>query len=147
MRYGARVVQELVEAAMADLAERYGGDGDATPVHPAAFDPPDGTFLVAFLNGRAVGCGGWRSHGDTEDVAEIKRMYTAPEARGYGVARAMLAALEESARQRGRKRAILETGERQPEAIALYEACGYARIPHFGFYKDEPNVVSFGRDL
>jgi GNAT superfamily N-acetyltransferase len=147
VRYGAPLAQQLVAAAIADLRERYGGDGDGTPVHPVEFDPPDGAFLVAFIDGQAVGCGGWRSHGDTEDVAEIKRMYTAPGARGHGVARAVLTSLEESAREHGRKRAVLETGNRQPEAIALYEACGYQRIPDFGFYRDEPGVVSFGRDL
>jgi GNAT superfamily N-acetyltransferase len=148
VRYGAPVAQELVAAAMADLAVRYDADadGDETPVRPVEFDPPDGAFLVAFLRGRPVGCGGWRSHGGT-DVAEIKRMYTVPEARGRGVARALLRALEESARRQGRQRAILETGYAQPEAIAMYEASGYERIPPFGYYRNEPGVVSFGREL
>jgi GNAT superfamily N-acetyltransferase len=145
-RYGDPVARDLVAALMADLGERYGNEGDETPVRPTEFDPPDGAFMVAYLDGHPVGCGGWRAHGDTDD-AEIKRMYTVPEARGRGVARAILAGLEESARQRGRRRMILETGYGQPEAIALYEACGYERIPHFGYYKDEPGVVSFGQDL
>ncbi|HEY3009820.1 MAG TPA: GNAT family N-acetyltransferase [Micromonosporaceae bacterium] len=147
VRYGAPVARELVAAAMADLAVRYEATGDETPVQPTEFDPPDGAFLVAFLDGRPVGCGGWRSHAGMADVAEIKRMYTVPEARGRGVARAVLRALEESARRQGRKRAILETGYAQPEAIAMYEESGYDRIPHFGYYKDEPGVVSFGREL
>jgi GNAT superfamily N-acetyltransferase len=132
---------------LADLTERYGGAGDGTLVHPVEFNPPDGGFLVAFIDGEPVGCGGWRSHDGTDDIAEIKRMYTAPGARRRGVGRALLAALEESARDQGRRQAILETGYRQPEAIAMYEACGYRRIPDFGFYKDEPGVVSFGRNL
>lgn len=141
------VAQALVAAALAELAERYGGDGDGTPVSAAEFEPPDGTFLVAYSASEAVGCGGWRSHGSGGIVAELKRMYTAPAARGRGVARQVLAALEESARSRGRTRMILECGERQPEAIKMYLACGYQRIEDFGFYQSEPEVVSLGRDL
>jgi ribosomal protein S18 acetylase RimI-like enzyme len=74
-------------------------------------------------------------------------MYTAPAARGRGVARRMLAAIEESARNSGRKRVILETGDKQPEAIALYESAGYQRIEDFGFYKDHAGVLSYARLL
>jgi ribosomal protein S18 acetylase RimI-like enzyme len=74
-------------------------------------------------------------------------MFTVPAARGRGVATALLRALEDSARAAGRKRIVLETGYAQPEAIALYEKAGYRRIPDFGFYKDEPGVRSYGREL
>jgi len=146
MRYGAPVAQALVAAAMADLAERY-GSGDDSLVEPVEFDPPEGAFVVAYLGGAPVACGGWRSHAGHHRVAEIKRMYTVPEARGRGIARAVLAAVEESARSYGRLRMVLETGARQPEAIALYESAGYEPVPHYGFYRDEPDVVSLGRDL
>jgi GNAT superfamily N-acetyltransferase len=139
--------QALVRAALADLGERYGGSGDDTPIDPAQFELPDGTFLVAYLDGRPVGCGGWRSHGDDGETAELKRMYTAPAARGRGVARTVLTAVEESAREQGRKRIILECGDRQPEAIAMYIAAGYERIPNFGYYRDAPGCLSFGRTL
>ena len=146
--YATEPARTLVEAALADLAVRYDHPtGDDTPVDPAEFDAPGGAFLVAWLDGRPVGCGGWRSlHGGGE-VAEIKRMYVAPEARGRGVALALLRALEDSARQAGRKRMVLETGYRQPEAIALYGRAGYARIEDFGYYKGTEGVRSFGRDL
>ena len=145
--YTDPVATALITAVLADLAQRYGGDGDSTPMSPGQFTPPDGAFLVAWLDGRPVGCGGWRTwHGDP-DLAEIKRMYTIPEARGRGVALALLGALEESARQAGRKRMVLETGGRQPEAIALYGKAGYARIPDFGHYKGDPEVRSYGKDL
>ncbi len=150
IRYGAPVVQALVGEAMADLGERYGGSGDGTPVDAIEFDPPDGAFLVAYLDGVAVGCGGWRSYldqSDGDETAEVKRMYTRPHARGHGVARAVLAAIEESARAQGRKRVILETGLKQSEAIRLYERAGYDRIENFGHYKDSPGCVSFGRSL
>ncbi|MFC4021345.1 GNAT family N-acetyltransferase [Micromonospora sp. GCM10011542] len=144
VRFDAPVAQRLIRAALADLGARYGGTGDDTPVDAAEFQPPDGEFLVAYLGGEPVGCGGWRSHGDD---AELKRMYTAPEARGRGVARAVLAAVERSAADQGRKRVILECGDKQPEAIAMYTAAGYERIPNFGFYADAPGCLSFGRTL
>ena len=120
-RFDDPEVQKLVSEALADLAVRYGGTGDDTPVAAADFEPPAGQFLVAVADGELVGCGGWRAHGED---AELKRMYTAPAARGRGVARRVLAAVEESARAHGRRRLILETGDRQPEAIALYTSPG-----------------------
>lgn len=136
--------QRLVREALADLGMRYGGNGDATPVAPEQFVPPSGDFVVAYLGGVVAGCGGWRSR--TAD-AELKRMYTTPQARGRGVARAVLVALEDSARAAGRRQIILEAGDRQPEAIALYESQGYRRIPNFGYYKDQTGTVSYGFDL
>jgi GNAT superfamily N-acetyltransferase len=148
VRYDAMVSQALVAEAMSDLQERYeGDDGDGTPVSAADFEPPAGAFLVAYLAGEPVACGGWRSHGESGTVAELKRMYTLPAARGRGVARQVLAAVEESARSYGRTRIILETGAQQPEAIKLYRSTGYECIEHFGFYRDAPDVVSLGRDL
>jgi GNAT superfamily N-acetyltransferase len=143
--YGDPVARALIAAAMADLGRRYGGEGDQTPVDPADFALPRGAFLVAYRQGRPLGCAGWR--GRSGQVAELKRMYTDPAARGRGVARRVLAAVEESARAAGRTRMILECGDRQPEAIALYQACGYQPVPHFGFYRDAPGVVSLGRAL
>ena len=147
MRYDALVTQALVAAAMAELGERYGGEGDGTPVSAVEFEPPDGAFLVAYLAGEAVGCGGWRSHGVAGTVAELKRMYTAPAVRGRGVARRVLVALEDSARSSGRSRMILECGDRQPEAVKLYTSNGYQPIDHFGHYREAPDVISLGRDL
>jgi GNAT superfamily N-acetyltransferase len=150
-RFGAPVAQHLLDAAMAELATRYGGDGDGNPIDPLEFDPPEGAFLVAWRDGEPVGCGGWRRVGSEtglpEDVAEIKRMYVTPAARGNGLAKAILTALEDSARDAGRKRVVLETGDRQPEAIALYDRVGYERIPNYGYYRDAPGCVSFGRSL
>jgi GNAT superfamily N-acetyltransferase len=146
VRYGDPTAQLLVAGAMADLAARY-GDGDGTPVDAAEFDPPDGAFLIAFVGGEPVGCAGWRSHGDTDEVAELKRMFTTPAARGKGVARRLMRAVEDSARQAGRKRLILETGDLQPEAVGLYRASGFEPIEHFGFYRHEDGVMSFGKPL
>ncbi|MGC4896440.1 GNAT family N-acetyltransferase [Micromonospora sp. DT31] len=146
-RFDAPESQALVRAALADLGARYGGSGDDTPVDAAEFAPPDGEFLVAYLDGQPVGCGGWRSHGEGVDTAELKRMYTSPAVRGRGVARSVLAAVERSARDHGRKRIVLECGDKQPEAIAMYTSSGYEPVPNFGFYKDAPGCLSFGRTL
>ncbi|MEU6174107.1 GNAT family N-acetyltransferase [Streptantibioticus parmotrematis] len=139
----ARVQQEYVE--------RY-GDPDATPVDPGDFEPPRGLFLVAYLDGVPVATGGWRAQdaspeGHEDGDAELKRMYVVPEARGRGLARQVLAALEDSAAAAGRSRMVLETGTRQPEAIALYVSCGYAPITKFGLYRDDPLSRCFGTDL
>jgi GNAT superfamily N-acetyltransferase len=147
VRFDAMVAQALIEAAMADLGERYEGDGDETPVSSSDFEPPTGAFLVAYLDGEAVACGAWRSFGNGGTVAELKRMYTAPVVRGRGVGRQVLAAVEGSARSHGRTRMVLETGGRQPEAIKLYLSSGYQPIENFGYYRDAPDVVSLGRDL
>jgi GNAT superfamily N-acetyltransferase len=145
-RYLAPAAVALVAAAMADLGQRY-GDGDETPVEAIEFDPPHGMFLIAWRDRTAIGCVGWRSHGVTDEVAELKRLYVAPDARGTGVAAALIAAVEESVRRTGRTRMILECGVKQPEAIACYEKAGYTRIDDFGFYKDAAGVRSYGRDL
>jgi len=143
--YTDAVARDLVAAALADLSGRYGGEGDATPIDDGDFTPPDGVFLVGWRDGVPVGCAGWRSHGD--GVAELKRMFTMPAARGTGVARRMLAAIETNARDAGRHTIILETGGLQPEAISLYETSGYRRIANYGFYADEPDCQSYGRTL
>jgi GNAT superfamily N-acetyltransferase len=146
-RFDDPVARRIVGDALADLAARYGGSGDDTPVDPAEFDPPAGGFVVARIDGVPAGCGGWRTRPDDAGAAEIKRMYTVPAYRGRGVASAVLRAIEESARAAGRTRLVLETGRRQPEAIALYEKAGFERIPNFGHYRDYPDCVSFGRLL
>jgi GNAT superfamily N-acetyltransferase len=143
--YAGPAAQALVAEVLADMSRRYGGNGDDTPVRPEEFEPPLGAFLVAYRDGSPVGCGGWRTAAG--GAAEIKRMYVVPAARGQGVAMALLRGIEDSARAAGRTRMILETGTRQPEAIALYGKAGYRRIPDFGHYRDEPEVRSFGRDL
>jgi GNAT superfamily N-acetyltransferase len=146
-RYLAPVAQTLAAAAVVELAARYGGPGDSTPIEAMEFDPPEGGFFVAWRAGEPVGCAGWRGHPGDPTTAELKRMYVAPSARAAGVASALLAAVEESAVTQRRMRLILECGDRQPEAIALYEKLGYDRIPDFGHYRDEPGVRSYGRDL
>jgi len=135
----ARLIGEVQQ----EYVIRYGGV-DRSPVGPADFTPPAGLFLVGYAGGGAAVCGGWRARGAD---AEIKRMYVAPAARGRGLARRMLAELERTARAAGHRRVILETGGRQPEAVALYRSSGYAEIPAYGYYAGSPHSMHFGKIL
>ena len=74
-------------------------------------------------------------------------MFVAPAYRGRGIAVTILRTIEYSAQVAGMRHLVLETGERQPEAIALYHKAGYTRVPDFGHYRNEPDVVSFGRRI
>ncbi|HWU32252.1 MAG TPA: GNAT family N-acetyltransferase [Marmoricola sp.] len=130
----------LIERVQAEYVVRYGGP-DESPIDPSQFEEPDGAFYVAYADETPVGMGGWRWHSVPADVdaasaVEVKRMYVIPEQRGRGYARAMLGHLEITARDAGSGAIILETGLRQPEAMALYESCGYVSIRGFGFYAE-----------
>lgn len=136
-----------------EYAARYDSEGDATVLHPRMFDPPRGLYLVAYDAGdRPVATGGWRSQeandeGYWDGDAEIKRMYVTVEARGLGLARRILARLEESARAAGRTRMVLETGTKQPEAIALYRSSGYTGCAKFGHYRHDPLSICLAKPL
>jgi GNAT superfamily N-acetyltransferase len=136
---------QLVAATEAELARRYQVPSIGR-IDPAVFRPElAGGFLVAYRQERPVGCGGFRSL--RAGVAELKRIYVAPEARRLGVARQLLAALEAAARQLGYEEVWLETGVEQPEALALYPACGYRAIPPFGERHRDPRSRFFGKRL
>jgi putative acetyltransferase len=145
---GPTVLVELVEAPTDD-ARALIGELDAEL--GAAYAPenrhglsiervfrPGVLFFVARVEGEAVGCGGVAFE---DDFAEVKRMYVRPEARGRGVARAILARLEQEARARGVERLALETGDAQRAAIRLYERAGFARCGAFGVYAGMPPVA------
>ncbi|WP_424892018.1 GNAT family N-acetyltransferase [Streptomyces sp. XH2] len=147
---------KLQDRVQLEYAERY-GDGDLTPLEPAQFAPPCGLYLIAYEPGGApVATGGWRARdaaggeGHADGDAELKRMYVIPEARGRGLARRILAELEEDARAAGRTRMVLETGTKQPEAIALYVSSGYAPVPEagkFGMYRAYESSRCFTKSL
>lgn len=135
-------------ALIAELQQEYivrYGEQDATLVVPEQFAAPLGLFLVGYLDEAPVSCGGWRSHGD--GVAELKRMYVSPRLRGRGLARAMLAELERTAGAAGHTRIILESGQNQPEALAMYASSGYAAVPSFGHYADHELSVHLGKTI
>jgi GNAT superfamily N-acetyltransferase len=133
----------LIAKVQQEDVDRY-GDEDQTPVDPIEFAQPNGLFLVGYLDLLPIACGGWRRHADD---AELKRMYVEPDERRKGFARAILAELERTAWEAGCRRMILETGEKQPEAIALYHSAGYAAVPRFGYYADDPETLHLGKGL
>jgi GNAT superfamily N-acetyltransferase len=140
--YDDPVVARMVEQVQAEYVARYGGP-DAAAVDPDEFRPPDGLFLVGLLDGVPVATGGWRRLDDA--AAEIKRMYVAPSARRRGLARRMLAELEQTIAEAGIPRAVLNTGPSQPEAIALYEQSGYLQVTPFGHYACHPHALFYGK--
>jgi ribosomal protein S18 acetylase RimI-like enzyme len=148
--YGHPDAMRLIEEVQAEYVVRYGGP-DETPLDPLMFEPPDGSFFVGYADGLPVATGAWRRSGvaalGTRNTAEIKRMYVAAAARGRGLARRMLGALEASAAGHGFEAVVLETGLNQPEAIGLYESSGYVPVPPFGHYRDSPLTRCYARRL
>jgi putative acetyltransferase len=96
-------------------------------------------FFIARIDSAAAGCGGIAFE---ENFAELKRMYVRPQYRRRGVARALVAKLEEEARARGVKSLNLETGDAQKPAIRLYESAGFIRCGAFGKYAQMPSQAT-----
>lgn len=135
----------LIELLQQEYVARYGGI-DQTPVEPDEFAPPSGLFLVGYVDGTAVSCGGWRRH-EANGSVEIKRMYVAPPARGQGWARVLLAELERTIAAAGYRQVVLESGLKQPEALALYQSSGYAPIEPYGIHRCSEASRCFGKGL
>ena len=132
--------ERLERRLTAEMDDRY-GTGGPSPIPAEGFEHPDGCFIVAVDQGRIIGCGGFRRIGDGR--AEIKRMYVDPTARGRGVGRQILSALEGRAVAAGYNEIWLETGSEQPEAISLYLSAGYRPSPPYGEFKDDPRSRGF----
>lgn len=137
----------LITALNAELSALYPEPGaNHFTLDPEQVTGGRGAFLVIRRDGAAVGCGAVRVLDDA--TAELKRMYTAPVARGTGLGRKLVAALEAEARALGVRRLVLETGTRQHAALALYEKCGFRRIPLFGEYCLSPETsICMGKEL
>jgi hypothetical protein len=137
---------ELIAELSAELARLYGDDGGEH-----AFSLEDAlhsraAFVVAWLDGKPVGCGALRPMAD-ETIAEIKRMYVKPSVRGQGISKHLIFKLEALAREFGYRAIWLETGILQPEAIGLYESAGYHRMGCYGQYTDNPLSLCFEKML
>lgn len=140
----APLARMLFKELDTDLLARYPGSS----VHglPAAADIQERTvFLVAWHSEEPIGCGAITDLGD--GIAELKRMFVRTRFRNQGIARQLLAALEQHARDRGYTEIRLEAGARQPEAVNLYESSGYTTIPRFGPYVDDPHSVCYAKPL
>ncbi|MEV7125455.1 GNAT family N-acetyltransferase [Streptomyces sp. NPDC093260] len=144
---------KLNDEVQAEYHVRYGDGGDATHLDPADFRPPHGVYLIAYdEDGAPVATGGWRSQdkndeGNEDGDAELKRMFVVASVRGRGLARRILAALEDDAREAGRTRMVLETGTKQPEAIALYTSSGYEPCTKFGYYRFHEESLCYAKAL
>ena len=133
---GDPAARGCLEQYFAELASRFEHGFDAGESIPAGDDelvPPRGVFLVASLDGKPVACGAVKTL--EAGVGSVKRMWVADTARGLGLGRRMLAALEQHARELGFTRLRLETNRSLVEAIALYRGSGYREVPAFN---DEP---------
>lgn len=139
----------LIALLSADLAERYAefGDDGSGMFSPSDVTVPGGAFFIARHGDsrEAVGCAAIRPL--LPGVGEIKRMFVVPESRGTGIARRLLEAMETWARDEGYQMLRLETGDRQPEAIVLYESSGYVPTAPFGEYADYPLANFYEKGL
>jgi DNA-binding MarR family transcriptional regulator/GNAT superfamily N-acetyltransferase len=121
-----------LDAYFRELAARFESGFDAgadDSAHVEDMAPPTGLFVIARLDGDAVGCGGFKRV--DKATGEIKRVWTAPSARGIGVARRMLRTLEAAAREKGLKTLRLDTNRALTEAHALYRSEGYREVARF----------------
>lgn len=133
------------------LASLYPPDANHI-LDPQALMAPEVDFLVARLDGRVVACGAVRRMAGEaatggRPYGEVKRMMTAPAARGQGVGERMMAALERVLRAHGITLALLETGRDQHAAVRLYERCGYRPRGAFGGYPDNGLSAFYAKDL
>jgi GNAT superfamily N-acetyltransferase len=141
------VSRTLINSLNAELSGVYPEPG-ATHfgLDPADVAPGRGAFLVVHLGGVPVGCGAVRLL--DPETAELKRMYVSPAARGRGVGRKLVSALEAEARALGVRQVVLETGIRQVAALALYRSTGFRPIPLYGEYCLSPDTsICLGKDL
>jgi len=129
--------QKLVNLLDAELRIR---DGDDNAFY-AQFNKIDALkhALVAYVNNKPVGCGAFKPFSDSS--VEIKRMFVDPDYREQGIAQQVLTELEKWAAELGNKNCVLETGQKQPEAIKLYLKSGYVRISNYGQYANVENSV------
>jgi putative acetyltransferase len=135
--------QNLVRLLDADLKLRDGEDH----AFYSQFNKIDKikNAVVCYADDLPVGCGAFKEY-DTITV-EIKRMFVEPGFRGKGIAGSILKELELWAAEINYSTAVLETGKRQPEAIALYQKAGYTIIPNFGQYENIENSVCMKKEI
>jgi GNAT superfamily N-acetyltransferase len=136
---------ELLQQMRTEALWRYGDliAASATPTNEPAVSRS--AFLLARFGSQVVGCAALRSL--TSEVAEVKRMFVAQSVRRHGIGRLLLTNLEHIASGFGYCALRLETGVRQPEAIALYESHGFHRIPPYGDHVADPLSICFEKEL
>jgi len=138
--------RRLIGALDEHLAGRYPPEQRFGPnLKVEHLAPGLGTFVIARLDGVAVGCGAVRRR--DEKTVEVKRMYVDPQVRAHGVGKEILKHLEADARAMGAGRLVLETGIYQDEAIGLYRRVGFSVIDCFGEYAGVPTSLCFEKAI
>ena len=125
--------RHCLDAYFAELARRFddGFDpGRSIPAEAAELTLPAGLLLVATRAGEPVGCGALKLH-PGDGIAEVKRMWVSPGARGLGLGRRLLAELERQAARHGVRLLRLETNRNLTEAITMYRAAGFREVAAF----------------
>ncbi|WP_379153117.1 GNAT family N-acetyltransferase [Paenibacillus sp. sgz5001063] len=141
-----RDLQKLIKRLDDELKSRYPHE----TIYVVDFSDPkvrEMTFVVAYAGNQPVGCGGLRPLAADSSMMELKRFYVDPDTRKQGIANRMLLDLEQKAAAVGCREIRLETGIKQPEAIALYEKHGYRPIDLFGPYIGDPDSLCYGKVL
>ena len=137
-------VAPLLQASDAYMASLYPAESNHL-LDVASLRQPQVTFLVARVDGKALGCGAVVDSG--QGWAEDKRMFVSPAARGVKLGRRLLDELEAIAVRRGVRALRLEMGGRQPEALGLYRSAGFVEIGPFGTYAADPLSVFMEKTL
>jgi ribosomal protein S18 acetylase RimI-like enzyme len=147
---GDPLAEPLLAELAVEYATRYGGTEEAVAkwlrnYPPAEFAPPGGGLFIGTLDGQPVTGGAFRRFDDS--TAELKRIWTDSRYRRQGHAKALLVELETEIAARGYHSVYLTTGDRQPEAEALYLSTGYIRLPEPLPAEDEVYPIAFQKTL
>jgi putative acetyltransferase len=135
--------RKLVELLDKDLSARDGEDHSFYAQYNTLVNIKEA--IVCYENGFAIGCGAIKKY--DEQTAEVKRMFVMLAHRGKGIASSVLAGLEQWAEELGYYYCILETGQKQPEAIKLYQKSGYQITPNYGQYEGVENSICMKKSL
>jgi ribosomal protein S18 acetylase RimI-like enzyme len=145
--YDSPDARALTAALFAEQESLY-GRADPPDGDPRAFEPPSGTFLVAYAgDGEAVACGGWRTYDRRHRTAEILKLYVHPKWRRRGLGEQIMHRLERAAAEAGAVQVILETGIRSTAAVNLYQSRGYQRIDSYVVTRDPATNRAFAKSL
>jgi len=133
---------DLIQALDDELQHRYPGE-PVFGIDADGFLERGGVFLLGHVEGAAIACGALRQI--SHDMYEVKRMYIRPEFRGRGLSRLMFNRLESISRDKGCRKLLIETGNKQPEALALYQSVGFTAIDRFGEYAQNEYSICFAK--
>ena len=136
-------IKELIKFLDKELRDYYGDVQDNyTPHNDVSKGFP---AILIEQNGLSIGCGAFKPYDKTS--GELKRIFLKKEVRGKGLSKHLMKALEDWMLEENLSVAILETGDKQPEALGLYQKLGYKPIPKYGVYVNMPNSICTKKEL